>query len=140
MGRWFCLTRSRIADCEPLIRAFAKALTKKAYGGSRRMPRSSADWLPFLGIPEDRTRGGGRTFIHYHILVCFPAGRDAELRAFAKQFWEEKGETHFGSPITVDFKSIYDAGGVAGYSLKHLEDGWTLENTVIRGPITVSQS
>jgi hypothetical protein len=115
-----------------LIEAYANMLATR---GVKRLKRERLpdEWLPIIAVPEYRTKAGEDTFPHWHCLVRFPEGQEAELLKLSSEFWQKQGQKHCGGPVIPHFEPAYDIAGVSDYSLKWLEDQVTLENTIVRG-------
>lgn len=116
-----------------LFGMFAKHLSETAYGRTRKLYRSPDKWIPLVAIPEYKKRCGEGTFLHYHVATLFPEDKAMKLEMASRKFWNKHGIQHFGCIPILDFETAYDAYGAVGYSMKHMDFGFTFENSVIVG-------
>ena len=135
LSKRFCLTKKDASDAYSMMAAYAKAVTEKAYGRSNKRTKSPETWLPMVLIPEYRTKTGEPTYMHYHGLIRLPESREVELQNFTVSFWRSLGVRNFNSPIKAEIEPATTIIGSALYSSKNLEDGFTLEKTIVRGPL-----
>lgn len=132
----FCLTKKDTPDAFRMVRAYSKAVTEAAYGRSNKLTKTPEAWLPMILLPEYRDAETGEpTFLHYHGLIRLPRGREQELIEFTTKFWIEIGQRNFNSPIKSEVEPARTLGGSMYYGSKWFEDQFTLEKSVICGPV-----
>jgi hypothetical protein len=127
------LTRRNASDGKAMMQAFAKALSDKLLGRSRRRPSSAQGRLSLIAIPEHLTVLKEETHLHYHCSVNCPEGMFKDLQLFTNSFWQKIGTRNYGSPFDVDISRAYTSDGNVGYSLKNLDSDFTIQHTVHSG-------
>lgn len=121
-----------VASASRLVSAYALQLSWRTFGRSNQS-RPVSEMSAFLGLPEKEP------YLHFHIIAAFPRERWCEFAEFSNEFWSKKGTEVGGSPLNTCVEYLYNAEILTrAYNTKQLEDGFTIENLVARGPIVLS--
>ncbi|RZK44737.1 MAG: hypothetical protein EOO61_02705 [Hymenobacter sp.] len=127
------LWKSDINETKTLFDLYGKRLSYEAFGRSRNLDRSPGNFLPVIAMPEYKTKSGDETYLHYHVVAKFPLNKAVKLSIFTHRFFKNMGVRHLSSLPDVKIKEAVRSEKAVGYSLKNIEDSFTVENTTFVG-------
>lgn len=127
------LKKSDILMISNLMRDYFNKISNKLNGRPRKYDKHPRPKVPAIGFPEYRSKSNGSGFCHYHCLLRIQDDQIDFFDAVTKDFWKKIVKNTIGYAPRIDNRGVYSPKGVARYSNKFLEDGFTLENTIYCG-------
>lgn len=127
------LRKSDVSLISNLMRDYFNKVSQKLNGRQRKWDTQPRPKVPAMGFPEYRSKSNGTGFLHYHSLLYIPDNQLEFFDTVTKDFWKKVVRNIIGYAPRIDNRGAYNPRGVARYSNKFIEDGFTLENAVFSG-------
>lgn len=124
------LRKSDIPLVINLFRVYFKRISEKLNGRSRATDKIKKSQIPALAFPEYKSELGDNIHLHYHALVKIPECQIEFFENITETFWKKVSRNTIGYMPKIDHRPAYNPGGAARYSLKNIEDQFTIENMV----------
>ena len=129
------LRKHDVSSVRSLVGAYSNRLSSRMFGKSRSSDKKPRSKVPIIAWPEYQSQTSNAKHLHYHCLIKVSPDKRALLEHVTNAFWMKTGIAHYGWTPEIDITDAYDIRGAALYSGKFIEDGFTIENLVVRGLI-----